>query len=232
MPKLSYAIILLALFASLPALQAQRGKAQPSPSVDLDPSELPVLRGELDVRKMAQENRDFRQKAVQRILEIDAIIEPLMAQTAAELFKITPEEYEFLRLQANSSNSAQALKKTMDGIDYDELLQLLDYFDAAYVALQNGQYWIGQEESLIPKDQELYQAMQKEVEKALSATDEGRKALALIVEREELVEKLSQPKPVLEYFVERRKWWDAFPQYKETLKKTKQEEILQHLYDY
>ncbi len=229
MRPFSSILFLVGLLTILQTTHAQEESS--AAAIDLKPEELPVLRGQLDIRKMAQEHRDFRQKAVQRIMEIDAIIEPLLAKTAAELFRISEDEYKFLRLQAASKNSAQTLKKTMEGIDYDEVLQLLDYYDAAFVALQNGQYWIGREESLIPKDNQLYEAMQVEVEKALSATEEGRETLALIAEREELVEQLSQPKPILEYLVERRKWWDAFPGYEDTLQKTKNEEILQHLND-
>lgn len=228
-PSRSKIVVVSFLFSALVTVAQEQPPSKPA---TLDPSELPVLRGELDVRKMAQEHSDFRQKAVKRIMEIDATIEPVLARTAAELFKITPDEYQFLRLQAMSENSAQVLKKTLEGVNYDEVLQLLDYFDAAYAALQSGQYWIGQEESLIPKDKQLYEAMQVEIEKALSATEEGRKVLALIVEREELVQELDQPKPILEYLVERRKWWDAFPGYKDVLKKTKNEKILQHLNDY
>jgi hypothetical protein len=231
MNKSGVCITFLFFLATMAIGQVPNNTSAPTTPVRVSPEELPILRGEIDIRKMATEHRDFRQKAVRRIMEIDRIIEPVMAKTATELFRITTEEYEFLRLQAQSKNSAQVLTKTLKGIDYDEVLQKLDYFDAAYAALQSGQYWIGQEQDLIPKDAELYQAMQVEIEKALSKTEDGRRTLALVVEREELVTQLQQPKPILEYFIERRRWWDAFPEYKKNLKKTKEEEILQHLND-
>jgi len=229
-------IAILGMGTVAPSTSAQssgKGKGGEGETVVIDLERLKFDRGELDIDTMASEMEDFRQKAVRRILEIDEIVEPALTNQAVELFRISADEYRFLRLQATAPESSQSFKKAIDGIgaeaEYDEILQILDYYDAAFTALRNGQFWIGREESLIPKDQQLYQAMQKEIEKALSATEKGREILALIAEREELKEQLSQPQPILEYLIERRRWWTSFPEYEKALEKTRREDILQLL---
>ncbi|MEO0454743.1 MAG: hypothetical protein AAFY98_11505, partial [Verrucomicrobiota bacterium] len=156
---------------------------------------------------------------------------PELAKLAELHFKIGSDEYAFLRLQARSKNNAASFKKARDSVDYDEVLQALDYFDAAYEALQSEKYWVGQEESLISEDAALYELLQKELEVILAETEEGQKLIELIKEREELYKILSQPQPILDYLIERRRWWDNYPEYKKSLKIQQDEEIYQYLHN-
>ena len=182
-----------------PAAAAEQTKAAPVRPEDL-------------TRRVRKENED----AVKRMEAIDKIIEPVMTEEAVKLYGIKPEEFKFLRMQSESQQTSSFLNKQRR-MDAGTVEGLVQYFDEAYRALKGGEFWYGREESLVPKDAELYATMKGEVMAAIAKRPDGAKILELIHEREALTSKMKSSMPLFNYLSERREWWKFYPDYKKAV---------------
>jgi len=183
-----------------------------------EPPPLPIENGKINVAKL-QKARDARtQEIIERIREIDAVVSKAFAEQAPKLFGITPEEFDFLRRQAEVESSALTdyfKANRRSGLNTIEEADM--YFDNAYQALQAGEFWFGREESLLEKDKSLYNSMAQAIAVELAKTEEGMKILDLRSEKQELISELKDQQPIYEYLLERRRWWRYYPDYEALL---------------
>jgi hypothetical protein len=63
----------------------------------------------------------------------------------------------------------------------------------------------------------LAQSVEAEITDAMGKLPNGPTLLALMAERAELAAKLQASSPLFDYLKERRRWWDNYPDYVNTL---------------
>ncbi len=161
------------------------------------------------VKRVKKENDD----AAKRISEIDKIVNPIMEETAVKLYGIKPEEFRFLRMQAQSQAPSAYFTKQRRA-DAGSIEGIVDYFDEAYQALQAQEFWFGREESLVPQDAQLYESMKADVLGSIATRSDGAKILDMLNERAQLEAKLNSNLPLYTYLSQRREWWKYYPDYK------------------
>jgi len=187
--------------------------------------ELPIEDG--NVKKLTQTMDTEATKILDRIKEIDNIIHKAYADKAAEVYGIEPGEYNFMRRQSEVDS-----KPLVDFFRADRRTRLNaieeahQYFTYAYDAINKNEFWYGREETLLAKDKELFQTMKSKVAAELAATQEGMKILDLEAEKRRLLQLMENQKPLFEYLIERRKWWETYPDYQELVDQIEEEKNL------
>jgi hypothetical protein len=166
------------------------------------------------VTKIKKEN----EQAVLRIAEIEKFIYPLQEQTAQKIFGLQSGEYTFLRMQAQTPQSATQFFDKLKNTDRSSFGGIVSYFDEAYDALQKGDYWVGREGSLVSDDSALFAELEEKVLEEIRKRPDGDKVIGMIAERDLLLKKLKTSKPLYSYFNDRRLWWKSYPEYEAIVK--------------
>jgi hypothetical protein len=207
-------VSVILLLAFMPCLQAQQddGAAFAAKKKDGEPGSL--KQKTLDVEKMKGE----RNKILARIKEIDAIITPVREKIVVEVVGLDVEEYRALKMQSDNAGIGSKYFPALRKIYTTDMAGAGLYFDEAYEALSRGKLWVGREEKLIDEDIQLQTSVEAEITEAMSALPNGAGLLQLMAEKEELLGRLKASSPLLNYLTERRRWWDAYPDYIDTLK--------------
>lgn len=176
--------------------------------------ELPIENGKINVEKLIRKMDAEATKILDRIEEIDQIVNKAYAEKAAEIYGIEASEYDFLRRQGEVDK--RPLVEFFKA-DRSSRLNAVDeaerYFANAYEAIRRNEWWFGREETLLQSDKALYGIMKKKVAVALASTEEGKKILDLEAEKKRLLQQMENQKPLFEYLIERRKWWEVYPDY-------------------
>ena len=174
-----------------------------------------------NVNELVKKVQVQNENAKKRILEIDAYVNPILGEVAAELYGIKPEEFLFLMKQSQSRRSAGVFRKQR-AADTQTPEGILEYFDKAYAAIRAKEYWYGREESLVPQDAALYQTMKTDVLAAIAKRPDGVKIQEMLTERETLLSRLNANLPLFNYLVERREWWKTYPDYMQAVQEESQ----------
>jgi|GEM_PF-6543381 len=157
---------------------------------------------------------DKEQAAIQaRITEIDAKLDPILEKIALGKFYLQPAEFQFLRKQKESPEAAKDFFKKRDRVFEESLEDIADYLDQAYSQIRNGNLMFGKESTLVQKDAQLYNFMEKKIHEEIAVRDDGKELLDLIEERKTLKNKRTELGPVADYLTERREWWKNHPGY-------------------
>jgi hypothetical protein len=164
--------------------------------------------------KIKKENED----ALKRIKEIEGIVFPVQEEEAQKLFGLQKGEYTFLRMQAETPESATQFFEKQKSVDRESFKGVALYFDETYTALQAGDYWVGREGSLVRDDSALYAELQDKVMSEIRSRPDGEKIVNMLAERDTLLSKLKTSKPLYKYLSERRLWWKNHPEYEEVVK--------------
>jgi hypothetical protein len=153
-----------------------------------------------------------------RIKEIEAIVFPIQDEIAQKQFFFSPGEYAFLRMQSETASSTAKFFEAQRRIDQDSWEGVADAFDIAYEAIRQGQLWVGREQSLVAEDAALYSDLKSKVTAAIQQRPDGKKIMALIEERDQLLNRTKASGPMLKYLSERRQWWERYPEYMQTVR--------------
>jgi hypothetical protein len=231
-------IIVAALFFStaikIPAQETPRERA-PEPTTagtttaePVNPlEELPIENGKINVNKLIKTMDMESQKVLQRIQEIDAIVNVAFAEKAVELYGLSTEEYNFLRRQAEApAKPLSQFFRAERSTGLNPIEEAERYFTNAHKAISSGEYWFGREETLVSKDKALLDVMKQKVAVELAKTEEGMKIIELQEEKSRLLSLLTSQKPLFEYLIERRNWWKYYPEYENLVKQMEQEKAL------
>jgi hypothetical protein len=163
--------------------------------------------GEL-IKKVGEQN----DTAKKRIAEIDAYVNPILGGIANQLYGISDDEYQFLMSESRARRSAMVFRRQQQA-DSQTQAGILEYYNSAYTALQGRDFWFGNEQSLVPQDNALYQLMKTDIMAALAKRPDGEKIRGMLTERETLASRLSTNLPLYNYLSQRRKWWTNYPEY-------------------
>jgi len=195
----------------------------PTPTTVVEPAPGKPKLKDINLAEMKKE----REKTLKRIGEIDAKVNPVKERLVGELFGLIPEEYYALQNQAENPDSGSRYFPRMRKIYFASLEGAAIYFDEAFEALRQNEFWHGREEALIQKDVALFGMMEGEVSVAIAKLPNGADLTKMIAERAELMGKLNQSAPLYEYLTERRGWWRAYPNYLQTLEQESAEKLQQ-----
>jgi len=224
--------LFILIFSPLPSSQvsAQDFEAKlpetPQPFTS-ELEELPIEGGKINVKKLTEVMDAEAAKILDRISEIDGIVNTAYASKAAEIYGIDASEYDFLRRQAEVDN--QPLRQFFSNDRYyrrSTVEEVYQYFNYAYDAINKNELWFGREDSLLAKDKALFNTMKSKVSSELATTPEGKKVLDLEAEKNRLLELLKNQKPLFEYLIERRKWWETYPDYENLVDQIEKENKL------
>ena len=160
------------------------------------------------IKKVGVQN----EAAKKRLAEIDSYVNPILGNIANELYGISPKEYLFLMKQSRARRSAMVFRRQRTA-DTQTPEGILEYFNNAYKALQAKELWFGAEESLVPQDAALFQMMKTDVLAAVAKRPDGEKIQSMLTERETLAGRLTTNLPLYNYLVQRRSWWESYPEY-------------------
>ncbi|MEM6885627.1 MAG: hypothetical protein AAF571_11390 [Verrucomicrobiota bacterium] len=189
---------------------------------------LPIEDGKINVKKLTETMDTEATKILDRIREIDSIVHKAYAEKAAEIYGIEAGEYDFLRRQSEvDSKPLTQFFKSDRSTRLNAIEEAHQYFTHAYDAINKNEFWFGREETLLAKDKALFKTMQGKVATELAASAEGKKVLDLEAEKRRLLQLMETQKPLFEYLIERRKWWETYPDYEELVDQIESEKNLQ-----
>lgn len=211
--QLTAALGCLALMLTLPLI-AQEEAAPAVPEVPKPKPKAPANAGQM-LAKMQEDET----KAKARIKEIESIVFPIQDEIAQKQFFFKQGEFAFIRMQTEAGKSLSRFFDAQTRIDQDSWAGVADAFDVAYQALRAGNLWVGREQSLISEDAALFTDLNAKVLAAIRERPDGAKIMAMIEERDRLMNETRAAGPMLKYLAERRLWWESYPEYMQAVQK-------------
>jgi len=211
--QLRVLVCCLALLAA-PQLRAQETAtegAAPAPAAETPPAAKP--KQPANAGQMLTQMREEETRAKARIREIESIVFPIQDEIAQKQFFFGQGEFAFLRMQTESGKTSAKFFEAQARIDQDSWAGVADAFDIAYEALREGKLWVGREQSLIAEDAALFADLNAKVMAAIQSRPDGAKIMAMIEERDRLMNQSKSSAPMLKYLSERRQWWKGYPEY-------------------
>ncbi|MEM6823033.1 MAG: hypothetical protein AAF558_13970 [Verrucomicrobiota bacterium] len=179
--------------------------------------QMPLYANQLAIDKMVREANAEQKKIRLRIQAIDKQVNPVLEKHAKELFFLSAQEFQFLRKQAENPDAAKDFFKKQDRVFEESLQDIEDYLDRSYSALQKKQIGFGSESELVFQDIQLYRFMDAKIRDAIRDQPEGETIIELLAERQQLKKKKVELGPITDYLLERRRWWDNHPGYRDYL---------------
>ncbi|MEM9443748.1 MAG: hypothetical protein AAGA18_00215 [Verrucomicrobiota bacterium] len=157
-------------------------------------------------------------KALDRIEEIDKIVDPYLEKIVQQEFLLKASEYQMLKKQSENASIAKKFFEKANKQQDDTFSATVQYLDNAYEALKVGELWIGSEGSLVEKDAKLFKYVKSEAIKVAATMEGGAEILELINERDELISKFDRISPLFDYYLDRQEWWQYYQDYQDELK--------------
>jgi|GEM_PF-5031040 len=168
------------------------------------------------ITKRIEEYKKLEATATQRIAEIDKMLSP-SKDLIAKRFGVSPEEYHFLKLQAENADAAKAYFKNLRDEMKKSYVTINDYFAGANAAILKNNLWYGNEENLVDEDVSFLGKLEDEITQHLDSLPNGAEMKALLAEKQQLLDKLAHPDEIVLYQLTRKDWFANRPDYMQAM---------------